>query len=479
MIGKQLITLGGVTLVASLAVGLVPGTAGAVDQTDKNGCTSPQAYSGAITSPIFDAPASPTISFQAWFEIEGVAPTGFDLTTLEYKVGAGEWTSAGSLNLADSDTSGAGGDSSDQPVSNLGPRVAPNWEGYSQADFPDLAAGIAGQSNVQLRFQFNTGDTTYQGFRGVGLDSILIGTSSTPLAQGFENGLQGWTIDDLDGVSGSGIPDWRILADPQTISVKNPEINPSLVTLPDSGALPPAFAGSNVAWFGDPGTGTFCGPDYANRFQFVFPPPPPPPAPRTLADLPNPALGSSVNVQQIAGTVLVGVRGVAARGRATASQKGVTFVPLSEARQIPVGSFLDTRRGAVRLQSARDRRGTRQNGDFSRGLFQVLQSRRSRGLTDVVLKGASFSSCRRAGRGKRARAAASIRRRLRGNARGRFRTRGRHSAATIRGTVWEVADRCDGTLTKVTRGKVAVRDFRRRKTVIVRAGKSYLARARR
>jgi hypothetical protein len=178
--------------------------------------------------------------------------------------------------------------------------------------------------------------------------------------------------------------------------------------------------------------------------------------------------------------VLVGIPSNPAharRGQARASQKGVTFVPLSEVRQIPVGSFLDTRRGAVRLQSARDRGGTRQNGDFSRGLFQVLQSRGGGGLTDVVLKGANFSSCRRADRGKRARAAASIRRRLRANARGRFRTRGRHSAATVRGTVWEVADRCDGTLTRVTRGKVAVRDFRRRKTVMVRAGKSYLARA--
>jgi hypothetical protein len=49
----------------------------------------------------------------------------------------------------------------------------------------------------------------------------------------------------------------------------------------------------------------------------------------------------------------------------------------------------------------------------------------------------------------------------------------------VRGTRWETIDRCDGTLTKVTRGRVAVRDFRRKKTVIVRAGKSYLAKARR
>jgi hypothetical protein len=223
------------------------------------------------------------------------------------------------------------------------------------------------------------------------------------------------------------------------------------------------------------------------RIISASPPPPsgqPVPARRQLrlADLPNPELGTIVNVQELRGQVLVGIPAHLVRAAsARPSQKGITFVPLSEARQIPVGSFLDNRRGTVRVQSARDRAGTRQNGDFSQGLFQVLQSRRrsARGLTDVVLKGASFSSCRRAGRGKRATAAASIRRRLRANARGRFRTRGRHSAATVRGTAWLTADRCDGTLTKVTRGKVAVRDFRRRKTVVVRAGKSYLARARR
>ena len=59
----------------------------------------------------------------------------------------------------------------------------------------------------------------------------------------------------------------------------------------------------------------------------------------------------------------------------------------------------------------------------------------------------------------------------------RFRTRGRHSAATVRGTFWETSDRCDGTLTRVRRGRVVVRDFRLRRNVLVRAGRSYLARA--
>ena len=66
---------------------------------------------------------------------------------------------------------------------------------------------------------------------------------------------------------------------------------------------------------------------------------------------------------------------------------------------------------------------------------------------------------------------------MRSNASGRFRTRGRYSAATVRGTIWETIDRCDGTLTKVRRGVVVVRDNRKRRNITVRAGKSYLARA--
>ena len=62
---------------------------------------------------------------------------------------------------------------------------------------------------------------------------------------------------------------------------------------------------------------------------------------------------------------------------------------------------------------------------------------------------------------------------------GRFRTHGRDSVATVRGTVWSTADRCDGTLTRVKEGKVLVRDLRRKRSVLLTAGRSYLARHRR
>ena len=66
---------------------------------------------------------------------------------------------------------------------------------------------------------------------------------------------------------------------------------------------------------------------------------------------------------------------------------------------------------------------------------------------------------------------------LHASAHGKFQTSGRYSAATVRGTVWDTVDRCDGTLTVVRRGTVLVTDFVRHVTVAVRAGQSYLASA--
>ena len=84
-------------------------------------------------------------------------------------------------------------------------------------------------------------------------------------------------------------------------------------------------------------------------------------------------------------------------------------------------------------------------------------------------------SCPKAGNASVA--AKKKKRRLWGDGEGKFRTKGKHSAATVVGTKWLVEDRCKSTLTRVVRGRVSVRDFAKKKTVIVRAGKRYIARA--
>jgi Ca2+-binding RTX toxin-like protein len=155
-------------------------------------------------------------------------------------------------------------------------------------------------------------------------------------------------------------------------------------------------------------------------------------------------------------------------------------VPLQDRLRVPMASQVDARKGSVSLVSSRTPR-SRPSGVFSGGLFQVLQRRARGAVTELRLRGGNFGRCATARGGTRGAVPAQRRiiRRLRARARGRYRAGGRHSAATVRGTTFSVVDRCDGTLTRVRSGVVRVRDFRRRRTVTVRAGKSYLARARR
>jgi hypothetical protein len=163
-----------------------------------------------------------------------------------------------------------------------------------------------------------------------------------------------------------------------------------------------------------------------------------------------------------------------ASSAARAAQTG--FIPFRGAANVPLGSTVDTRRGRIAVTAAADLRGRTQRADFFAGIFTLRQSRGRRPTTDVRLASASFRrSCR--GRGARAAQSRKVLGRLFGRGRGRFRTRGRFAAATVRGTTWLTEDRCDGTLIRVTSGRVAVFDRGRRRTVVVRAGRSYLARA--
>ena len=159
------------------------------------------------------------------------------------------------------------------------------------------------------------------------------------------------------------------------------------------------------------------------------------------------------------------------------------FVPLKGSANVPLGSTVDTTRGTIGLTSAADLKGRTQRAQFNAGVFTVRQKREAKPTTELRLASSSFVSyANKCGAVVSRRGASSAKTkkrvgRLFGNGKGRFRTRGRFSAATVRGTSWLTEDRCDGTLTKVTKGKVAVFDFGRDKRVTVKAGRSYLARA--
>ena len=67
-------------------------------------------------------------------------------------------------------------------------------------------------------------------------------------------------------------------------------------------------------------------------------------------------------------------------------------------------------------------------------------------------------------------------RRLWGDGKGRFRTRGRHGAATVRGTKWLTEDRCDSTKITVQRGHASwCATSSKKKNKIVKKGQSYVA----
>jgi hypothetical protein len=201
-------------------------------------------------------------------------------------------------------------------------------------------------------------------------------------------------------------------------------------------------------------TGTSVGPDQT----FTTPPGPAPPPP---------VLGQSVNVKPVSGQVFVLV--------------GTKLVPLTQGQQLPSGSILDTRAGSLQLTTASTKRHKRETGVFGGAIFKLTQAHN--GLTNLSLaegafKGApTFATCKAHKAGEASAAASKTLQLLHASAKGKFRTSGRYSAATVRGTKWTIADRCDGTLTRDVVHSVVVNDFVRHRTVVLHAGQSYLAKA--
>src|SRR5439155_9965697 len=147
-------------------------------------------------------------------------------------------------------------------------------------------------------------------------------------------------------------------------------------------------------------------------------------------------------------------------------------VDLDGTAGIPLGSTVDTKQGTVQLTSQPKRGAKPQSANFFDGIFRIGQTNTT---TDLTLT-ETLAAC------PKSKAAAAAKkpktRKLWGDGSGSFRTRGQYSAATVRGTKWLVQDTCAGTLTRVSRGVVSVRDNVRHRTILLRAHKHYLARPR-
>jgi hypothetical protein len=186
-----------------------------------------------------------------------------------------------------------------------------------------------------------------------------------------------------------------------------------------------------------------------------------------------PTVGQTVNLAPVSGVVLIKING--------------KFVPLTGLDQIPTGSQIDARHGSLELITSNGEKGKTQHGTFGGAIFKLTQNRSgpSKGLVTLAIvenafKGApSYALCTKHPAGEASAAALSSKtlQLLHASAHGKFTTRGRYSAATVRGTIWTVADRCDGTLVHDVTDSVSVTDFVHHKTIILHAGQSYLAKA--
>lgn len=188
------------------------------------------------------------------------------------------------------------------------------------------------------------------------------------------------------------------------------------------------------------------------------PPPPPTTTPTPPVATPTPVAGTTVNAEPVKGTVKVKL------------PRTNRYVDLKQAGLLPVGTTVDTRKGTIEITAA----GQGGKAKFFDGIFRISQTKGARPLTTLTLTEAL--SCPR---GKKASSAAAKKksRKLWGDGKGSFRTAGKYSAATVRGTKWLVTDYCDRTVTKVTQGSVRVRDNVKKIDKVVRKGKSYTARA--
>jgi hypothetical protein len=160
------------------------------------------------------------------------------------------------------------------------------------------------------------------------------------------------------------------------------------------------------------------------------------------------------------------------------------YVSLAAAGSVPSGAIVDARGGTILLRTAVDAAGHTQAAHIRGAVFEVRQPKDGKGMTDLILRGGRPRGCPARGSAAVARAAAAPT----ANGKpassglwarddhGRFRSRGRNSAATVRGTEWITTETCAGTVTKVVKGAVDVLDRHTKRTVRVRAGHSYLAR---
>ena len=138
--------------------------------------------SGSALSPVFVVPAgvTATLTFQTWFEVEGVNPVTFDQMSIAVEdVETGAVTTLGRLNPATSPGVGT----SPIPFTSGGLNLPPVFRSASVS-----LAGHAGKP-IRIMFRFATGDANYNHFRGWIVDDVRVASQSGAAAVRAPGGL--------------------------------------------------------------------------------------------------------------------------------------------------------------------------------------------------------------------------------------------------------------------------------------------------
>ena len=163
------------------------------------------------------------------------------------------------------------------------------------------------------------------------------------------------------------------------------------------------------------------------------PPPPPPPPPLRRHRLPHCSLHRSSRPRSPASPSTPRRRAARVKIKLPGTSR---FVVLDE-QQLPVGTTVDATKGRVTLVAAADNKGGTATADFYDGIFKIGQTKGAAPITTLTL--VEKLSCPKRGKASAA-AAKKKKRRLWGDGKGRFRTQGSYSSATVRGTTWLVED---------------------------------------
>jgi hypothetical protein len=206
--------------------------------------------------------------------------------------------------------------------------------------------------------------------------------------------------------------------------------------------------------------------------------------------------GVDTKVRLISGEVFVKLPPGAAASAFTSSLRvpfqDSGFLPLKGVATIPTGSTIDTRAGEIAVTAALNgqrptsRKQLRREARFRAGIFAIRQARYRKGKrkkripvrAELTSAPGAERPCQtsRSGppKGTTVRALVTV-------AKGVFRTVGEAATASPakgRTATFNTTDRCDGTVTSVGRGKVAVIAKKSGRRTTVRAGRAFIVRAR-